>query len=206
VAPVREVRGRTGLRGTAAPQRAQLERVSTRPPQPTWVARPMTILRIARASCSPSRYAFLERFAARDPDGDDQGAGQRRWSVLSKAPAEDSPVRSHPRKGTCSLAGRCLPEREDDQPLRWSSAWWSPPPESNRRPHPYHGTTGNRCAERRFPGSRPTVGAKVIGSLSAKLCAHVTNRSEPTSTRLQGCEGRLIVACWHRAGRCPARA
>ena len=63
------------------------------------------------------------------------------------------------------------PGREDDQRLCWSSAWWSPPPESNRRPHPYHGTTRNRCADRRFPRSRPTVGAKVIGSLSAKLCA-----------------------------------
>jgi hypothetical protein len=48
---------------------------------------------------------------------------------------------------------------------------WSPPPESNRRPHPYHGTTRNRCANRRFPRSRPTVGAEVIGSPSAKLCA-----------------------------------
>ena len=47
---------------------------------------------------------------------------------------------------------------------------WSPPPESNRRPHPYHGTTGNRCADRRFPRSRPTVRAEVIGSLSVKLC------------------------------------
>jgi hypothetical protein len=40
-----------------------------------------------------------------------------------------------------------------------------PPPESNRRPHPYHGTTRNRCAERRIPRSRPTVRVKVIGSL-----------------------------------------
>ena len=39
-----------------------------------------------------------------------------------------------------------------------------------RRAHPYHGTTGNRCADRRFPRSRPTVVAEVIGSLSAKLC------------------------------------
>jgi hypothetical protein len=45
-----------------------------------------------------------------------------------------------------------------------------PPPKSNRRPHPYHGSTGNRCAEPRFPRSRPTVGAKVIGSRWAKLC------------------------------------
>src|SRR5829696_7096372 len=49
---------------------------------------------------------------------------------------------------------------------------WSPPPESNRRPHPYHGTTRNRCAERRFPSSRPTVRVKIIGSPSMKLCAH----------------------------------
>jgi hypothetical protein len=38
------------------------------------------------------------------------------------------------------------------------------------RAHPYHGTSGNRCADRRFSRSRPTVGVKVIGSLSAKLC------------------------------------
>jgi hypothetical protein len=43
--------------------------------------------------------------------------------------------------GMCSPAGVCLSGRHDDQRLRWSSAWWSPPPESNRRPHPYH-----RCA------------------------------------------------------------
>jgi hypothetical protein len=62
-------------------------------------------------------------------------------------------------------------QRQDDQHFGWSSAWWSPPPESNRRPHPDPGTTRHRCADDRFPRSRPTVGAKVIGSLSAKLCA-----------------------------------
>ena len=51
----------------------------------------------------------------------------------------------------CAQKGS-IPERQDDQRLRWSSAWWSPPPESNRRPHPHHGTTGNRCADRRSPG------------------------------------------------------
>src|SRR5215211_5897440 len=54
----------------------------------------------------------------------------------------------------------------------WSEPVWSPPPESNRRPHPYHGTTRNRCADRRYRRSRPTVRAEVIGSLPAKLCAH----------------------------------
>jgi Phage integrase family len=47
-----------------------------------------------------------------------------------------------------------------------------PPAESNRRPHPYHGTTGNCCADRHLRRSRPTVGTKVIGSLSAKFCVH----------------------------------
>ena len=69
-------------------------------------------------------------------------------------------------------AAQSGPEREEDQRLRWSAAMWSPPPESNRRPHPYHGTTRNRCANRRSPRSRPTVGVEVIGSLSAKLCVH----------------------------------
>jgi hypothetical protein len=64
------------------------------------------------------------------------------------------------------------PERGADQRFRWSEAMWSPPPESNRRPHPYHGTTGNRCADRRLPRSRPTVRAEVIGSPSMRLCAH----------------------------------
>src|SRR4029453_19288111 len=72
------------------------------------------------------------------------------------------------------------PEREDDQRLRWSSAWWSPPPESNRRPHPYHGTTRNRCANRRSRRSRPTVGAEGIGSLLSQLCV------------------QFIVVCWDR--------
>ena len=31
------------------------------------------------------------------------------------------------------------PERRTDQRFRWSEPVWSPPPESNRRPHPYHG-------------------------------------------------------------------
>jgi hypothetical protein len=71
----------------------------------------------------------------------------------------------------CSLDGKCLIERDSDQRFHWSAPVWSPPPESNRRPHPYHGTTRNRCADRRFPRSRPTVGVEVIGSLSARLCA-----------------------------------
>ena len=47
-----------------------------------------------------------------------------------------------------------------------------PPAGIDRRPHPYHGTTRNRCAERRYRRSRSTVGAKVMGSPSAKGSAH----------------------------------
>src|SRR5207247_3847140 len=68
-----------------------------------------------------------------------------------------------------SQDGKCLIERHNNQRFRWSERMWSPPPESNRRPHPYHGTTRNRCANRRFPSSGPTVGAKVKRSLNAKL-------------------------------------
>src|SRR5215212_12199658 len=88
---------------------------------------------------------------------------------------------------------RTNPGREDDQRLRWSSAWWSPPPESNRRPHPYHGTTRNRCADHRFPRSRPTVVAEVIGSLSAKLCAHF----KPGAGRLAGVVAAPVEAPVH---------
>jgi hypothetical protein len=77
------------------------------------------------------------------------------------------------------IAAPSGPEREDDQRLYWSSAWWSPPPESNRRPHPYHGTTGNRCAERHSRRSRSTVRVKVMGSASTQLCGHSRHQSSP---------------------------
>jgi hypothetical protein len=55
-----------------------------------------------------------------------------------------------------------------------------PPPESNRRPHPYYGTTRNRCADPRFPSSRPTVRVKVIGSLSPRLCVFFPRSNKPS--------------------------
>jgi hypothetical protein len=70
-----------------------------------------------------------------------------------------------------------------------------PPPELNRRPHPYHGTTGNRCAERRSRRSRPTVGVEVIGSLSPKLCVlfqpSVLSVSQPESADIAAEAARL---------------
>jgi hypothetical protein len=92
-----------------------------------------------------------------------------------KVPAQEgytAPTGSGPPSASKIGWGRPeLPATTSPQRLRWSAWVWSPPPESNRRPHPYHGTTRNRCAERRFPWSLATVGTKVIGSLSAKECA-----------------------------------
>jgi hypothetical protein len=68
-------------------------------------------------------------------------------------------------------------EGQATHPASAAVSMWSPPPESNRRPHPYHGTTRNRCADRHFPSSRPTVGVEVIGSLPAKVCAHFRPRA-----------------------------
>jgi hypothetical protein len=119
-----------------------------------------------------SRYAFLNPLWSREtqmekawrPDNDlVRAVDNHRWTTGTQSASLH---------GMCSPAGMCPAEPHDDHCFRWSAWVWSPPPESNRRPHPYHGTTRNRCAEPRFPRSRPTVGAKVIGSLSAELCAH----------------------------------
>jgi hypothetical protein len=45
-------------------------------------------------------------------------------------------------------------------------------PGLNLGPHPYQRNAGNRCAKRRFPSSRPTVGAKVMRSIGALVCVH----------------------------------
>jgi hypothetical protein len=83
-----------------------------------------------------------------------------------------APIQGTPNAKTTSISSSTASRREADQRFRRSEPMWSPPPESSRRPHPYHGTTGNRCADARFPRSRPTVGAEVIGSPSAKLCVY----------------------------------
>ena len=53
----------------------------------------------------------------------------------------------------------------------WAAGlWWSPPPESNRRPHPYHGSGAHRRANRRLRRSQRTVDAAVMGSVLAPTC------------------------------------
>jgi hypothetical protein len=62
--------------------------------------------------------------------------------------------------------GPTIPKQATEPQLPWSAWVWSPPPESNWRPHPYHGIAGNRCAQSHFRRSRCTVEAKVITSAS----------------------------------------
>jgi hypothetical protein len=47
--------------------------------------------------------------------------------------------------------------------------WWACQ-DLNLGPHPYQLNAGNRCADRRFPRSRPTVGAEGIGSICLLVC------------------------------------
>jgi hypothetical protein len=55
------------------------------------------------------------------------------------------------------------PGSATDQRFRWSAWVWSPPPESNRRPHPYHVSPAHRHATLRFPRSLCTVSGAVMG-------------------------------------------
>jgi hypothetical protein len=73
--------------------------------------------------------------------------------------------------GMCSPADLRLNEHKVEQRLYWSSGWWSPPPESNRRPHPYHGSAAKRRAN---SPSRRSHGTREYRScvLSSRLSAH----------------------------------
>ena len=57
------------------------------------------------------------------------------------------------------------PRRGTDQRLRWSAVVWSPPPESNRRPHPYHGSAAKRRANPCCRRSSSTVSGEVMCSV-----------------------------------------
>ena len=138
------------------------------------------------------RHGHGGQLCALYPPCDHGGQGRAdRWT--SKAAAQqgcshtDRPwtFTAHPYWG-CGRPQPCLNDHRSAFVL--VRPVWSPPPESNRRPHPYHGTTRNRCAEPRFPRSRPTVRAEVMGSPSPKLCAHspvmpCRGRSAGTGTR-----------------------
>jgi hypothetical protein len=61
-------------------------------------------------------------------------------------------------------------------------------------PHPYQLNAGNRCAERRFCRSRPTVGGEVTGSIGRQLRVLLQTAASPAG--LSRCSG----ASWRSAG------
>jgi hypothetical protein len=78
--------------------------------------------------------------------------------------------------------------RPGTYPASTAGLGWSPPPESNRRPPPYHGSAAKCRANRRLRSSRNTVNAAgmclVAGLGSARgqvLTLPITSRSEPSS-------------------------
>ena len=118
----------------------------------------------------PRRAVTAQGAARLPPQRHRQPAGQLD-AVRRLREASAASTNPHHRASNVPAGARvCAPSHD-----RWSGDLLRPWPSAlslnlNRRPHPYHGTTGNRCADRRFPRSRPTVRAEVIGSLPAKLC------------------------------------
>jgi hypothetical protein len=194
--PSRRARARTSASNANPSSRARLKTSSAacrwKPFRPHWVSR--------NGRPSTARMAWLKPRPGRHDLPPTTSVGTGRTSreardVLSYRYAT-SPHSSHSGYSTTKVPAQQSYERSDGaltlripfhhgcgrlqrlqtathQRLRWSEPVWSPPPESNRRPHPYHGTTRNRCANRGFPRSRSTVGAKVMGSLQAQLCARL---------------------------------
>jgi hypothetical protein len=91
--------------------------------------------------------------------------------------ARHAPVQHHPERQDHQHHPFDRPPTQNGPAFALVIALVEPPAGIEPATHPYHGTTGNRCADRRFPRSRPTVGAKVIGSPSAKLCVLLCSRS-----------------------------
>jgi hypothetical protein len=69
------------------------------------------------------------------------------------------------------------------QSQRW--AW----EDLNLRPHPYQLNAGNRCADRPFPRSAPTVGPKSMRSNGPLVCVH---SSWPCQTLASGPHPRMV--------------
>ena len=103
----------------------------------------------SRWSLPPVWPMLVGASSPRIPDarrGEPQTLCREAFSFRSLADLHESDTNLTP------TAARTNPKREDGQRLRWSSAWWSPPPESNRRPHPYHEPPGTAVRTAIPPG------------------------------------------------------
>ena len=119
-------------------------------------------------------------------------------------PTRESILGPHPNR----YGSPTSPETTPDQRFRWSGWVWSPPPESNRRPHPYHESCTHRCADQRSCRSLATVGREVMCSTLRHCSPHgrVPLRQmvmTPTLTRRTSAEGsgqRQVILPDHERG------
>jgi hypothetical protein len=90
------------------------------------------------------------------------------------------------------------PWRQDAQqafpPVR--GLWWACQ-DLNLGPHPYQQNTGDRCADGRFPRSRPTVDGEVICCHRVLLCALILRPISPQLESIQHSMREHDVA-WHQ--------
>jgi hypothetical protein len=86
---------------------------------------------------------------------------QSGWSRGHEQSGRGRNRRSHP---NCYLLDARGQKSTVDRRCRWSEPVWSPPPESNRRPHPYHESCTHRCTKLRLCRSPPTVDRQVVCS------------------------------------------
>jgi hypothetical protein len=86
--------------------------------------------------------------------------------------------------------------------LRWSVRVWSPPPESNRRPHPYHRCSGE------FTTPCRTSRAHTTGLMRGAVEGRVVRRREGTRSAVSGkfLARGLHGRPWHGRQRHPSRA
>jgi hypothetical protein len=117
-------------------------------PAPQPLTRPSSEM----ASTARQRPAFIRRTDAARPSGR-AGLGQappmnRNGRQGRGSPSGMRPAQPGPSAKTTSIARSTGLRRGADLHLRWSGWVWSPPAESNRRPHPYHfvvrATNGSR--------------------------------------------------------------
>src|SRR4029453_17814997 len=98
------------------------------------------------------------------------------WTAFTRRPT----MPSRPRRGPDVDQERNERRRlRDRDALPCWVGWWACQ-DLNLRPHPYQQNAGNRCADRPFPRSRPTVEAKGMRSIGPLVCV-LTNASTPAS-------------------------
>jgi len=113
---------------------------------------------------------------------------------------EEAISRPHPYMGYVRLGCQLKP---GDRRFCWSRAdlWaWL---DLDQRPHPYQLNAGNRCADRPFPRSRPTVRAEGMRSIRPLVCVHPFHPAAggiaASSTSYSACNS--LIECTRECGQ-----